>query len=71
MIFTAYMRLFMGNNMFQIQDIHFERQIDPWFNNAQDKRRTYILALENVVLVANGSINFSMQTPIADNGIGD
>ena len=71
MVFAANVRLFVGNNVLQILTIHVEREIDSRFDNAQDKRRTYILALENVVLVANGSINFSMQTPIADNGIGD
>ena len=69
MIFTAYMRLFMGNNMFQIQDIHFERQIDPWFNNAQDKRRAYIFTLKNIVLIYYSYISFAVQKPIADSCI--
>ena len=71
MVFTANVRLFMGNNVFQILTIHFEWQIDSRVDNAQHERRVYILALENVVLVANGSINFSIQALIADNSIGD
>ena len=71
MVFTMNVCLLMGNNVFQILTVHVEREIDSRFDNAQDKRRTYILTLENVVLVANGSINFATQTPIADNGIGD
>ena len=37
-LFTENTRLLMGNNMFQIPAIPFERQIDPWFDDAQDKR---------------------------------
>ena len=36
-----------------------EREIDSRFDNAQDKRRTYILTLENVALVANSGIHFT------------
>ena len=57
MVFAANVRLFVGNNVLQILTIHVEREIDSRFDNAQDKRRTYILTLENVVLVANSSIN--------------
>ena len=69
MVFTTNVRLLMGNNVFQILTVHFEREIDSWFNYAKHKRRAYILTLENVVLVANSSINFAAQTPIADSRI--
>ena len=62
MVFTTNVRLLMGNNVFQILTVHVEREIDSWLYDAKHKRRFYILALENVVLVANGSINFAMQT---------
>ena len=52
-------RLFVGNNVLQILTIHVEREIDSRFDNAQDKRRTYILTLENVALVANSGIHFT------------
>ena len=71
MVFTMNVCLLMGNNVFQILTVHVEREIDSWLYDAKHKRRFYILALENVVLVANGSINFATQTPITDNGIGD
>ena len=69
MVFTTNVRMLVGNNMFQILTVHFEREIDSWFNYAKHKRRAYILTLENVVLVANSSINFAAQTPIADSRI--
>ena len=50
MVFTMNVRLLMGNNVFQILTVHVEREIDSWFNDAKHKRRTYILALENVVV---------------------
>ena len=71
MVFTSNVRLLMGNNVFQILFVHAERKIDSRIDNAKHKRRAYILALENIVLIANGSINFSIQTLIADNSIGD
>ena len=66
MLFTENTRLLMGNNMFQIPAIPLERQIDPWFDNAQDKRRAYIFTLKNIVLIENSCISFAAQTPIAD-----
>ena len=69
MVFTTNVRLFMGNNVFHILSIQFEREIDSWFNDTKHKRKAYIRTLENVVLVANSSINFSAQTPIADSRI--
>ena len=51
--------VFVGNNVLQILTIHVEREIDSRFDNAQDKRRTYILTLENVALVANSGIHFT------------
>ena len=71
MVFTTNVRLLMGNNVFHILFVHAERKIDSRIDNTKHKRRAYILALENIVFVANSSINFSMQTPIADNGIGN
>ena len=71
MVFTANVCLLMGNNVFQILAVHVEREIDSRFDDTKHKRRAYILALENIVLIANGSINFSIQTLIADNSIGD
>ena len=59
MVFAANVRLFVGNNVLQILTIHVEREIDSRFDNAQDKRRTYILTLENVALVANSGIHFT------------
>ncbi len=59
MVFTANVCLLMGNNVLQILTVHVEREIDSRFDNAQDKRRTYILTLENVVLVANSGIHFT------------
>ena len=70
MVFTTNVRLLMGNNVFHILFVHAERKIDSRIDNTKYKRRAYILALENVVLVVNSSINFSIQTPIADNSIG-
>ena len=66
MVFAANVCLFMGNNVFHILLIHFERQIDFRLDDAQDKRRTDILTLENIVLVANGSIHLTAQTPVTD-----
>ena len=69
MVFTANVCLLMGNNVFQILTVHVEREIDSRFDDTKYKRRVYILALENVVLVANGSINLTAQTPITNCGI--
>ena len=69
MVFTTNVCLLVGNNVFQILTVYFEREIDSWFNDAKHKRRAYILTLENVVFVANSSINFAVQTPIADSRI--
>src|SRR5699024_2680780 len=69
MIFTTDVRLFVGNNVFQILTVHVEREIDSRLDNAQDKGRCDILALENVVPEDDSFTDLAPQTPIANGGI--
>ena len=66
MVFASNMRLLMGDNVFQILSVQFERQINSRLDDAKHKRGIYILTLEDVVLVANSSIDLSAQSPITD-----
>ena len=66
MILPSNMCLLMGNYMLKILLVHMEREIDFRLDDTQYKRKTYILALENIIPVKHCSIDSPTQSPIAD-----